>query len=145
MSNRREVKVFQVSVQEEDDPIEFDLEFEKTDGAPEVHSFKAHSVIDAGASLAMGSLIKYDERGRQVTDLNAVTRYFEKVLLPGEYPRLSALLERDDLFIPFQLLADVMGWLVEEQSGRPTKRSKPSSAGPRSTGRGSTAKLSSAV
>lgn len=48
-----------------------------------------------------------------------VLGFFEKVLLPDSLPRFNALIESQDRIVPVETLAEIVGWLVEEYSGRP--------------------------
>lgn len=48
--------------------------------------------------------------------------FFEKVLLPESLVRFNALTEGQDKIVPVETLAEIVGWLVEEYSGRPEER-----------------------
>ena len=62
---------------------------------------KDSSVDDPGESAAM------------------ILGFFDKVLLPESVVRFNALLDSTDRIVPAETLAEIVGWLVEEYSGRP--------------------------
>lgn len=48
-----------------------------------------------------------------------VLGFFDKTLLPESLERFTALTESTDRIVPVETLAEIVGWLVEEYSGRP--------------------------
>ncbi len=147
MTEPREVKVFRASVPDPENlpSIPFELEF--TNWAGEVvatHRFDALANPGAGANLAVGSIVRWDSRGKQIIDLNGMMTFFDRVLTPADYSRLSMLIDDKDMLIEMDLLGDVFMWLVEEVTGRPIQRSSSSSGGQRATGAPSMASPSSA-
>lgn len=48
-----------------------------------------------------------------------VIGFFDKVLVPESLERFTALTESKDKIVPVETLAEIVGWLVEEYSGRP--------------------------
>lgn len=137
--SEREMKVFRASVPAPDVVDEmtypFALEFTYPDGRVVQHTFGA--VIDrnnASANFAIISMARRDDRGRQVTDLNGVFLFLEKVLPREDYSRLSVLIDDQSIRMNMEMLVDVFSWLCEEITGRPTMRSTPSSSGPFGTG-----------
>jgi len=48
-----------------------------------------------------------------------VTGFFDKVLLPESLERFNTLTSSQDKIVPVETLAEIVGWLVEEYSGRP--------------------------
>lgn len=45
--------------------------------------------------------------------------FFDVALLPEDLERFNALQDSDDKIVPVETLAEIVGWLVEEYSGRP--------------------------
>jgi hypothetical protein len=52
-----------------------------------------------------------------------------KMLEPGQEEKFLAILRSDDDPLDFQDLTDLVGWVAEQQTGRPTKASSPSTGG----------------
>ena len=48
-----------------------------------------------------------------------VLGFFDKVLLPESQTRFQTLTDSQDKIVPVETLAEIVGWLVEEYSGRP--------------------------
>lgn len=136
-------KVFDITVDEEKNPITVDLVFTRTAGGSETHSFKAMSDPGAGGAFAAATLVRYDDKGKQILDLNGIMAFFDRVLMDDGAKRLRTLCDRQDLTIPLETLTEVYGYILEEQTGRPTERSSTSVDGPQATGDSSTAPLSS--
>lgn len=55
--------------------------------------------------------------------------FFKIVLLPESYERFDALVTDPDRIVPIETLSEIVGWLVEQYSDRPTKRPEPSPSG----------------
>lgn len=51
----------------------------------------------------------------------AVMEFFEKVLVPESYERFEALADDPEKIVPVEVLADIVGWVMEEYSNRPAK------------------------
>lgn len=54
----------------------------------------------------------------------AITGFFEKVLVPESYDRFQILLEDPDKIVSVTTLSEIIGWVLEEYSDRPTQVSK---------------------
>jgi hypothetical protein len=125
----RAIKTFTVR-EEEVEPIEFDLEFLPID--PEksrrVEHFEAYGLAPAGA---MNAALRVQRRGRgrrvESPDSEALMEFFALSMPPEQYARLEALIDSPEWKIQFALLAEVFGYVLEEQAERPTKRSRRSS------------------
>lgn len=136
----REAKVFEFAF-EESETKPFVLVFRnETQGTTEQHTFEALTDTGAGGMLAVSSLIRYDPRGRQMVDLNAMLTFFERVLVEGDYERMKTLLDRRDLVISMDQLGEIFNWLVEGYGGRPTRPSSGSATSRQARGRSSKAK-----
>ena len=59
----------------------------------------------------------------------AILLFFEKVLVPESYERFEALTTNPEKIITVQTLADIVSWILEEYSDRPTQGSEPSQSG----------------
>ena len=133
-----------VTVEEPEEPIIIPMEFiHVATGDKEMFEFQA--VADPGARgvLAISGMIQIVD-GRRVADLNGLLMFFREVLVDDkEYDRFYQMIERKDLVIPMDTLAEIYGALVEEYTGRPLALSNTSAAGPSSTGRTSTRSASS--
>lgn len=58
-----------------------------------------------------------------------ITLFFEKVLVPESFARFEQLAEDPDKIIDVETLSDIVGWLVEQYSSRPTSRPEVSANG----------------
>lgn len=136
------VKVFTVVVDDQPlPPKPFDIQFRKKDGTEvQTHSFVAHGERPAGLTLLLGSVIRYDTRGRQGVDLNGLSAFMEKAMPPADYTRFRDLIEDPELVVPMETLGEVFEWLASEYGERPTSPSSSSTDGRRRTGGSSTGK-----
>lgn len=60
---------------------------------------------------------------------NAINKFFEKVLTEESYKRFDALTEDPHRLVTVETLAEIIGWIVESYSNRPTQGSEVSSTG----------------
>ncbi|UDL15883.1 tail assembly chaperone [Microbacterium phage Pumpernickel] len=51
-----------------------------------------------------------------------VLGFFDKVLLAESLVRFNELIDSKDKIVPAETLAEIVGWLVEEYSGRPEEQ-----------------------
>jgi hypothetical protein len=118
-------KVFDVAVDESaEEPIEFEVRFHFADGRPpESEAFTAMGRESANVTLIMGSLARFTDDGRQVTDLAGLTKFFHAALTDESWARFDALLRDKTRVVRNEHLGQIMNWLVEELSGRPTQPS----------------------
>lgn len=54
----------------------------------------------------------------------AINLFFEKVLLPESYKRFDALAQDPERIVTMNTLADIVSWIMEEYSDRPTEGSE---------------------
>lgn len=141
----RPVKVFKVHQGPVAEAIHFEIEIAPRDGGdPVIHEFEAYGEPPPGATLRLASMVRFDHRGAQRMDLNALAPYFELVMPPVQYARFMALLEDAETLVPMETVMDVFTHLHETYSDdRPTPPSPTSSNGRRETGPSSTAELPS--
>jgi hypothetical protein len=50
-----------------------------------------------------------------------INKFFELVLIAESYERFDALVQSDDRIVDVEQLSDIVGWLVEQYSDRPTQ------------------------
>lgn len=50
-----------------------------------------------------------------------INKFFKLVLVAESYERFEALLESDDRIVEVEKLSDIVAWLVEQYSDRPTQ------------------------
>lgn len=123
------VKTFKVKEEEPVEPLHFELEFIPLDpeAEPKTEQFEAYGKAHGGSTLALASISRYDHRGRQVPDINGMLRYFELAMPATDYTRFRDLIDSADWQVDMDTIGDVFSWLIEEQAGRPTRRSRRSS------------------
>lgn len=64
-------------------------------------------------------LVKNASTDDPAESADMVIGFFDKVLLPESLARFNALTDSQDRIVPVETLAEIVGWLVEEYSGRP--------------------------
>lgn len=77
-----------------------------------------HAVANIQGKTLMG-LIKEANVEDAAQSAEMVLSFFEKVLLKDSLEKFNALIESEDKIVPVETLAEIVGWLVEEYSGRP--------------------------
>jgi hypothetical protein len=124
----RAVKTFTVS-EEEVENIPFDLEFLPADPEKDrrVEHFEAYGKAPAGAMNAALRVSRRRGRRSDTPDSEALMEFFALSMPPEDYDRLEALVNSPEWMLDFSLLANIFGWLLEEQAERPTRRSRRSS------------------
>lgn len=111
-------KSFGVKNIEELEPITFDLGEE---------TFTCHAAIQGKVILDIMKLAaEGDEETRGVMMAISVLDFFEKVMPEEEYERLGKLMEDPKQIVELDVLSEIMSWLIEEYSGRPTEPSSES-------------------
>lgn len=68
----------------------------------------------------------------------ALVSFITSVLIDEDVPRFLDLVHSKETIIPIETVGEIVTWLVEEYSGRPTVRPSRSRGGPRTTPAGST-------
>ena len=59
----------------------------------------------------------------------AINKFFEKVLVPESYARFEILAEDPNRLVTVETLAEIIGWIIEAYTDRPTQGSEASSTG----------------
>lgn len=111
-------KAFGVKNIDDLEPITFDLGEE---------TFTCHAAIQGKVILDIMRLAADgDEETRGVMMAISVLDFFEKVMPEEEYERLGKLMEDPKQIVELDVLSEIMSWLIEEYSGRPTEPSSDS-------------------
>jgi hypothetical protein len=143
--------IFEASTEPEREPVTFGLKFNKVDsnqriipGEHEILQFTAMGDPGVGLDMTIGRLVRYDQRGRQIVDINGIMEFYRRVLPEDEYAVLhDAIYERHDIMIPSETFGDAFNELMEVYTGRPTREQRRSSGSLPGNGRRSTATRSS--
>lgn len=96
-----------VSPSEADKPLTFELYNEE---------FFAVGQIQGKVLM---SLVKNANIENAAESADTLIGFFDEVLLPESLERFNVLTSSKDKIVPVETLAEIVGWLVEEYSGRP--------------------------
>jgi len=89
------------------EPITFAIHGEEFTAVPEIQGRVLMSFVErAGSEDAAAAA-------------SLTIEFFEKVLTEDSWTRFSALTESKDKVVPVELLAEIVGWLIEEYTDRP--------------------------
>ncbi len=133
-------RVWTATVADEAEPIEFELQFTKSNGDTKDEVFQTLGQMWAGADFTLGSTVRFTQDGRRVADVSAIITFFDRVLIDADNKdRFRTLINDPEWMVETELIADVFQWVVEEMAGRPTSRSTSSSNGRPPTSDSSTA------
>jgi len=111
-------KSFAVRNIDDAEPLTFDLGGEEFNCYAEV---QGKTILDIMKVAAAG-----DEESRGVLMAVSILDFFEKVMPPEEYTRFEALMEDPKRIVPMDTLSEIMQWLIEEYTDRPTPPSSDS-------------------
>jgi len=100
------------------DPLTFSLGDEDFSCYAEV---QGKTILDIMKVAASG-----DEDSRGVMMAVSILDFFAKVMPPEEYTRFEALMEDPERIVPMDTLSEIMSWLIEEYTSRPTPPSSDS-------------------
>ena len=117
-ATRKRHKSFEVKNIDESEPLTFDLGGEEFTCHPEVQGKLILDIIRAASDEK-----DPDQRGMMMAV--GVLDFFEKVMDAPEYERFNKLMEDPKRIVPMDTLSEIMSWLIEEYTDRPTQ---PSSA-----------------
>ena len=115
---KRRHKSFKTIDIDESEPLTFDLGGEEFTCYPEI---QGKTILDIMRVAAEG-----DEDTRGVLMAISVLDFFEKVMDASEYERFNKLMEDPKRIVPMDVLSEIMSWLIEEYTDRPTKPSSDS-------------------
>jgi hypothetical protein len=114
-AKKKRHKSFKVVNIDESEPLTFDLGGEEFTCYPEI---QGKAILDIMRTAAEGDA---DTRG--VMMAVSVLDFFEKVMDASEYERFNKLMEDPKRIVPMDTLSEIMSWLIEEYTDRPTKPS----------------------
>jgi hypothetical protein len=114
-NGKKRHKSFEVKNLDDAEPLDFDLGGENFVCYPEV---QGKTILDIMRAAAEG-----DEDTRGVMMAVSVLDFFEKVMPPEEHERFSKLMEDPKRIVPMDTLSEIMSWLIEEYTDRPTQPS----------------------
>lgn len=124
-----------------DEPVEFDING--------VH-FRCRSQISSGIVMKMGALLGGNEdtmaANIPVQEMIAVVQeFFQHALKPDDRKRFFEMLDDPDTPVPLNTLIQIVQWLAEVYTSRPTGQNSPPTSGNVSPGAGSTGSASPMV
>jgi hypothetical protein len=114
-NGKKRHKSFDVVNIDESEPLDFDLGGETFMVYPEV---QGKTILDIMRTASEG-----DEETRGVKMAVSVLDFFEKVMPPEEYEKFNKLMEDPKRIVPMDVLSEIMSWLIEEYTDRPTRPS----------------------
>jgi hypothetical protein len=116
--NKRRHKSFKVVDITESEPLSFEIGGEEFECYPEV---QGKTLIDIMRVAAEG-----DEDTRGMLMAVSVLEFFKRVMPEDQYERFSALMDDRERIVSMETLSEIMAWLMEEYSERPTMQSSDS-------------------
>lgn len=125
------MKVFRAS-EAASKPLEFAVEVVKlSTGTRQTHKFKVPARLPMKSLETVLGMMDGDMKIRVNAQGLALMYDFIALLIPGpEFDRLKALIDDPDVVVEAEMIADIVGWLIEELTGRPTGRLSSSGDGP---------------
>lgn len=94
-------------------PITFDILDEEFEARP---ALPGAVILDFIASSGGG-----DEGGGEVA--KKLLGFFERALTPESHERFAVLINDPDKAVDLETLSEIVGWLIEEYTSRPTRAS----------------------
>jgi hypothetical protein len=82
--------------------------------------FQCKPKMQGKTLLKFASASSSDDSGESS---KAITDFFDAVLLPESKERFNALLEDEYKIVSVETLGEILGWIVEAYSARPTQES----------------------
>lgn len=79
--------------------------------------FYCHPVIQGKVVLELATLSESDNGSDSAT---ALLKFFSRVLMPESHERFEKLAEDPERIVSINTLSEIVQWLVEEYTGRPT-------------------------
>lgn len=92
------------------EPLSFELYGETFNAVPSLQG-----------KVLMG-LISKSDINNAAASAGMIVEFFDKVLTPESLTRFNTLTDSSDKIVPVETLAEIVGWLVEEYSGRPEEQ-----------------------
>lgn len=115
------------------EPVEFDLKWEDDKGKSQSETFSIHPE-------RVSQFLMFRIAGSPISnDALSWLEVFQKTMDPPEYTRFATFCQdTDGVEVKAENLADIVAWIMEEATARPTMRSLPSAPGPKRTTKSST-------
>ncbi len=113
---RKRHKSFEVKNVDDSEPLSFDLGGEEFTCYPEVQGKMILDIIRTAAN-------ENDPDARGMMMAVGVLDFFEKVMDASEFERFTKLMEDPKRIVPMDTLSEIMSWLIEEYTDRPTQPS----------------------
>lgn len=110
-------KDFGAGISKPIDPISFKLHDEE---------FTCRNEIQGRAML---DLVAKSSNANPSETASAINNFFKVVLTAESFTRFEALAEDPDRIVSMETIGDIIEWLVEQYSDRPTSRPEASSSG----------------
>lgn len=101
--------------------------------------FTCHAAVPGAVLL---EFVKDAASGDGAASAKALYNFLESAMDEGEYARLQNILRDPNIIIDIEVIGEIVSWLVEEYSDRPTTRPEDSSTGQLTSGPSSTDELS---
>ena len=115
-------KSFGSPVLQSDEPLTFDLYDQQFRCQP---ALQGRVLIEFIAKSASGD---------PAAGAQAVLDFFDTAVIPADRERFKTMLESEEYIVPMDTLTQIMDWMVEEYTGRPTEQPSPSESGQPTTG-----------
>lgn len=111
--------------------IPFELEVTDEDGKATKEQFDAITDLEPADLLVVQEIATEIERttdpaGKVKLSGDMLTKFFGAALTKDDHERLIGLVGSKSTLIQMQTLVDIMTWLIEEYTGRPTEQPSPS-------------------
>lgn len=88
--------------------------------------FSCYPEIQGKVVLELAALSDSDDSAENA---GAILKFFSRVLLPESHTRFEDLISDPNRIVSVQLLTEILQWLVEEYTNRPTQGSEHSPTG----------------
>lgn len=101
-------------------PLDFELEYERLiDGemVEQTDKFQARSMIAGHLMMQIASAM---EKGVAIQS-DEMIRMLQAAIMPEYREQFMALIDDNDVAIPIETLGEILQWLAEEYTGRPTQ------------------------
>jgi hypothetical protein len=100
--------------------------------------FKCVPILPGGTLIRIIASTEDSETG-----VGAITSIFNEALDPADIDRFNEVIEGTEYVVSVDVLVEILQWLIEQYSQRPTKRPSSSEIGPETIGLTSEAGISS--
>lgn len=89
-------------------------------------NFKLHgeefTAIPTIQGKVLMDLVSKSQSEDSIEAMGTITKFFDSVLVDESIERFNALLEDKERIVTMETLGEIIGWLVEEYSGRPNQQ-----------------------